>query len=213
MKDVAILTKYYKNYNYGGMLQGYALHKVITDLGYSCAGVLLINLEELRKLDVNNLIKIYVNKYIKLINYADQDILNGMFKDRIGELAPQFDVMTIDVVHSYEEIKKLRKPTNYYSREQLQFAVNRPVIIHYTTNMLAIRPWFSNTDHPFAGEFKKYMDMSTWKNRELKEMVFDSKVAKVIKAIMILPKGIAYKALGLIHAELKPKYISMRAGK
>ena len=35
MRDIAILTKYYKNYNYGGMLQGYALHKVISMLGYS----------------------------------------------------------------------------------------------------------------------------------------------------------------------------------
>lgn len=35
MKDAAILTKFYKNYNYGGMLQGYALHKAISDLGYS----------------------------------------------------------------------------------------------------------------------------------------------------------------------------------
>lgn len=36
MNDVAILTKYYKNYNYGGMLQGYALYKVIIDMGKSC---------------------------------------------------------------------------------------------------------------------------------------------------------------------------------
>lgn len=35
MKDAAILTKFYKNYNYGGMLQGYALKKAVTDLGYS----------------------------------------------------------------------------------------------------------------------------------------------------------------------------------
>lgn len=35
MKDVAILTKFYKNYNYGGMLQGFALQKVITKLGYT----------------------------------------------------------------------------------------------------------------------------------------------------------------------------------
>lgn len=35
MKDIAILTKYYKNYNYGGMLQGYALYTVLTKLGYS----------------------------------------------------------------------------------------------------------------------------------------------------------------------------------
>lgn len=36
MKDVAILTKYYKNYNYGGMLQGFALYKIISELGYTC---------------------------------------------------------------------------------------------------------------------------------------------------------------------------------
>lgn len=36
MKKVAILTKYYKNYNYGGMLQGYALHRTIENLGYDC---------------------------------------------------------------------------------------------------------------------------------------------------------------------------------
>ncbi len=36
MKKVAILTKYYKNYNYGGMLQGYALHKAIEQLGFDC---------------------------------------------------------------------------------------------------------------------------------------------------------------------------------
>ena len=35
MKDVAILTKYYRNYNYGGMLQGYALYSTIKSLGYS----------------------------------------------------------------------------------------------------------------------------------------------------------------------------------
>jgi hypothetical protein len=36
MKDIAILTKYYKNYNYGGILQGYALYKTIIGLGKTC---------------------------------------------------------------------------------------------------------------------------------------------------------------------------------
>ena len=53
--------------------------------------------------------------------------------------------------------------------------------------------------------------MSAWKNKELKTMVFNSKVAKVISLIMKLPKKLAYKTLGIIHAELKPRYISMRA--
>ncbi len=34
MKDIAILTKYYKNYNYGGVLQGYALKRTLEEKGY-----------------------------------------------------------------------------------------------------------------------------------------------------------------------------------
>lgn len=33
-KKVAILTLYYRNYNYGGLLQSYALQKSIDKLGY-----------------------------------------------------------------------------------------------------------------------------------------------------------------------------------
>lgn len=181
------------------------------DSPYINAGVILFDMDALRKIKINVEIENYMNRYEKLINYADQDILNGMLKGKIGELNPKYDVMTIDVVHTYEEIQQLRRPTNFYCKEELEQAVKNPAIIHYTTNMLVVRPWFTNTDHPFVGEFKKYMDMSEWKNRELKEMVFDSKVAKIISAIMKLPKNIAYNALGLIHAELKPRYIRMRA--
>lgn len=35
-KRVGILTLYYKNRNYGGLLQAYALRKVISDFGYEC---------------------------------------------------------------------------------------------------------------------------------------------------------------------------------
>lgn len=35
MKKVAILTLYYKNYNYGGQLQAYALWRALTNLGYN----------------------------------------------------------------------------------------------------------------------------------------------------------------------------------
>lgn len=180
---------------------------------YINAGVILFDMDALRKVNINVEIESYMTKYEKLINYADQDILNGMFKGKIGVLNPKYDVMTIDAVHTYEEIQMLRRPTNFYGKEELEKAVSNPAIIHYTTNMLVVRPWFSNTDHPFAAEFKKYMCMSAWKDRELKKMVFDSKVAKVIGVIMKLPKSIAYYALGLIHSELKPKYIRMNAGK
>jgi lipopolysaccharide biosynthesis glycosyltransferase len=183
------------------------------DSPYINAGVILFDMNALRKVDINTEIENYMNKYVRLIIYADQDILNGMFKGKIGELNPKFDVMTIDVVHTYEEIRKLRRPTNFYKKEELYAAKTNPAIIHYTTNMVVVRPWFSNTDHPYANEFRKYMGMSVWIDRELKEAVFNSKEAKTIGKIIKLPKFIAYNTLGLIHAELKPRYIRMRAGK
>lgn len=180
---------------------------------YINAGVILFDMDALRKVNINVEIESYMKKYEKLINYADQDILNGMFKGKIGELNPKYDVMTIDAVHTYEEIQMLRRPTNFYSKEKLEQAVANPAIIHYTTNMLVVRPWFSNTNHPFVAEFKKYMYMSAWKDRELRKMVFNSKVSMMIGVIMKLPKSIAYYTLGIIHAELRPKYIKMNAGK
>lgn len=180
---------------------------------YINAGVILFNIEALRKVDICEKIEAYMSRYIKLIHYADQDILNGMFKGKIGELSPEYDVMTIDIVHTYDEIKKLRRPTNFYLKEELDNAKSNPLIIHYTTNMRVVRPWFSNTDHPFANEFKKYMDKSVWSEKQLEIATFGSKEAKLISAILKLPKFLSYSILGFIHAELRPRYIKMRAGK
>lgn len=183
------------------------------DSMYINAGVLLFNVNELRKIDIRTSIDEYMKHYLKLINYADQDILNGIFCGKIGVLESRYDVMTIDVVYSYEEINMLRKPTAFYSRNELAAGVEDPAIIHYTTNMRIIRPWFSNTNHPLAHEFKKYMEISPWKDKKLNEMRFEDMSVKVIGVIEKLPSGIAHRILGLIHSELKPLYIRFKATK
>lgn len=180
---------------------------------YINAGVLLFNLDELRKIDIETVIDKYMTRYLKLINYADQDILNGIFCGKIGILEPKYDIMTIHVFYTYEEINTLRKPTAFYSKDVLAAGVADPVIIHYTTNMRVIRPWFSNTNHPLASEFRKYMEMSPWKDKKLNEMRFDTKAAKVMGAIDKLPSGISHRILGLIHSKLKPLYIRYKATK
>ena len=180
---------------------------------YINAGVILFNLDELRKIDIKTVVDKYMTRYLKLISYADQDILNGIFCGRIGILESKYDVMTINVAHSYEEINTLRKPTAFYSKDELAAGVADPTIIHYTANMRIIRPWFSNTDHPLASEFRKYMGMSPWKDKKLNEMRFDTKAAKVIGVIDKLPSGISHKVLGFIHSELKPLYIRLKATK
>lgn len=171
---------------------------------YVNAGVLLMNLPELRKISVKDRLSKYMAKYEKLINYADQDVLNGAFKGNIGVLSPQYDLMTIVATYSYKDILKLRKSTNYYSEDEIRKAVAKPAIIHYTTNMLRVRPWYSNTDHPFAGEFRKYMYMSPWREKKLQKMNFTSKEAKIIGVVVKLPRIISIGLLGFLHASVKP---------
>ena len=65
---------------------------LLDDSIYVNAGVLLINLKELRKINVYDEINTFLKKYKKLINYADQDILNGVFKDKIGSLKSKYNV-------------------------------------------------------------------------------------------------------------------------
>lgn len=179
---------------------------------YVNAGVLLLNLEMLRCVRIQEIISRYMEERLRLINYADQDILNGIFNGKIGVLDPKYNVMTIDAVYSHEEICWLRKPTCFYTEEELKAAVLAPVIIHYTTNMRVIRPWFANTNHPFASDFRKYFAMSPWNTLELSQMVFSNRESKLIGWIEKLPRKIALRILGFIHAWLKPRVIRLKAG-
>lgn len=171
---------------------------------YVNAGVLLMNLPELRRIFIKDKLDNYMAKFHKLISYADQDVLNGAFNGVIGVLPPQYDVMTITATYSYGDILKLRRPTNYYSEEELSAAVKSPVIIHYTTNMRMVRPWFSNSDHPLAQDFRKYMEMSLWRDKKLSEMVFTSREEKIIKIVSVLPRQIKLSVLGYLHSSVRP---------
>lgn len=178
---------------------------------YINAGVLLINLTELRKIDVSMRIDAFMKEYVKLISYADQDILNGIFQNKIGVLLPEYNVMTINVVNSYDEVCVLRRPTMFYTKLDFERANESPLIIHYTTNMLVVRPWFSNTDHPLSNYFVKYMSISPWKDERITQNIFSTKESKTIKLVSKLPRKVSYLILGIIHSQVKPMYILLRA--
>lgn len=178
---------------------------------YINAGLLIINLEALRKENISEKIDDYLKKYYFLINYADQDILNGVFYRQIKTVPPQYNVMTVVVMHTYDEINALRRPINYYTRSEFEKAVIAPVIIHYTTNMRIIRPWYANTNHPLRDEFKKYFMLSPWKNNTLNKYEFKNRESKMIEIIQYLPNKIAFRFLGILHAEIKPKYIKFKS--
>lgn len=180
---------------------------------YINGGVLLLNIEKLRNIDISKKMDNFLKKYEKCIHYADQDILNGTFKDEIGVLPPEYDVMTLEYMYTYKEIKLMRKPSNYYTEREINNAVNNPCIVHFTTNLLNIRPWYKNSNHPKAKDFIKYLKISPWADKELEEMRINTKNKKnaVFKILNKFPKKIELRLLGFIHSNIYPKYIKIKS--
>lgn len=178
---------------------------------YINAGVLVLNLEALRKVNIKNEINEYLNIYKKRINYADQDILNGIFRGDISVLKPEYNIMTIIATYQFGDVKNIRRPVNYYSKSEIESAIRKAKVVHYTSCMLNIRPWYQNTNHVFFHDFNKYFKMSPWKERKLNEFKFETKEAKILKSISRFPKKIQYKTIGIIHSILKPRFIYLKS--
>ncbi|MEE0085465.1 MAG: glycosyltransferase family 8 protein [Paludibacteraceae bacterium] len=178
---------------------------------YINAGVLLMDLDKMRDLGVSELMDKFIRAYKPLINYADQDVLNGMFKGKFGILPPEYDVMTQMCVYTYPQILQYRRPSNYYSQAEIENAQQTPIIIHYTTCMLNIRPWCANSKHPYCHLFEKYQKMTPWANKEKTKVSFSSVEHKYIRLVLALPSFISYKLIGFTHAILRPLITIVKA--
>ena len=80
-----------------------------------------------------------------------------------------------------------------------------PVIIHFTTSFLSRRPWIEGCRHRYLGEWKKYKDMSPWKNAPI------WKYAKLggirgwyIESIEKIPRRMTIRLSGVLQAFGRP---------
>lgn len=171
---------------------------------YVNAGVLLMDLCEMRKFDISAMMDDFIREYRYLIDYADQDILNGIFKGKFCMLSPEYDVMTQMCVYTYSQMMQYRRPSNYYSQEEIENAQKNPIIIHFTTCMLNIRPWFKDSRHPYLHLFEKYQQITPWKDRVKNVATFPNVEHKFIRLAFALPSCISYRIIGLTHAIIRP---------
>ncbi len=177
---------------------------------YINAGVLLMDLDKMRKLNIRQMMAEFITEHSSDVSYADQDILNGMFKGKFGILAPKYDAMTLTCVYTYKQVRQIRHPSYYYDEEEFTRAQQSPAIVHYTTCMTNIRPWYKGSKHPFATDFDKYMQMSPWKNRPKNIAKFDKAEQKIIKIILTLPDFLSYRLIGFIHGFLRPFVLRLK---
>ena len=115
---------------------------------YFNSGVLLLNLEEIRKTNFISEILEYFNKNIDIIEFHDQDILNGIWDGKVKFLDDRFNAQ------SYYFFQKKR-----YKKMGIKQMQN-PVIIHFTGSL---KPWQIYCNHPLWMEYFKYLQLTPYK--------------------------------------------------
>ena len=104
---------------------------------YLCAGVLLINLEEIRKDDMVKKMHKFMIKNNKKLKYQDQTIINAVGYPKLGLLPAKFGIFNFNTLKFlFRETKHYRYKYKYSKRELIDAYYN-PKILHFNR----IKPW------------------------------------------------------------------------
>lgn len=124
MKKIGIITFYYKNDNYGGVAQAYALNKYLTNLGFDSEMITYSKSNNNLKLTTKNrTIKMFIKrgkrKFVnKLIKEPLEKILGRSINEELKERANKLDIFREKInhseVHNSETITNIKGKYDYY---------------------------------------------------------------------------------------------------
>lgn len=134
--------------------------------GYFNAGVLIIDLDEWRKIDLLQFVGDYLRENPESI-FPDQDALNRFFRGWVKMLSPKFNAQNGFFVTGVQWKQK-------FSKEEFRGAVRRPVLVHYSSKT---KPWHYLCTHPYRRLYWKYLKQTPWAgytppDRNLKTICF-----------------------------------------
>ena len=109
---------------------------------YVNGGVLLLNIENIRKDNMDLKLLLFHAENIKRTNFLEQDSLNFVYKDKIGFLPLKYGVYLFGNIDTYKE-KYLFKMRVDINLTELENALQKPSIVH----LCCCNPkvWFRNT--------------------------------------------------------------------
>ena len=142
-------------------VKAFKKHFMMEDNDIYCnAGMFLYNMKAWRESGVEEKFKKIIQGLNGNVFFVEQTLLNSVCRGRIIKLNAEYNSYTLFYAFSYKNLIRWRKPTLFYTFEEVEYARKYPKIIHYTNNFYMIsRPWVEHSEHPMAGEFKKYMKM------------------------------------------------------
>ena len=208
--DVLVLGSFKKlweinleNYSFAGVPDVITVnHKSSIDIPLHCkyfnSGMLLMNLKKFRDekslIKVEEFMKTYIKRKIKYGN--DQAVINALFYKDFYTLPPKYNCITPFYLMKSEQIEKLYGMKIFYSNEELQEAIDKPILVHLTPSFIT-RPWVKGSEHPLADKYLMYLRKTPWKGFKLQEDKRKLKIKFVAFLFKIFPFKVFYSVLKL----------------
>ena len=137
--------------------------------GYYNCGLMLINHKLWQKEHTTDFIKTHLREKSDYV-IADQDLCNVVFKNRIKLLSSSFNFSSAYHAYDLKSFLKLNdlRPEYFYSYEELMTNYYSPKIIHSLYGVQG-KPWEEGNLHPHRFLWRKYLDMTAWKDAKRPE--------------------------------------------
>ena len=168
------------------------------------SGVMLIDLKKWKEHEIEQKLMKFIASKNGKIQQGDQGALNAVLSKETFCFEPKFNSVTIFYDFNYEDMMTYRRPPRFYTKQQVQEAVDHPVLIHFTTSFLSRRPWVEGCEHKYVGEWLKYKAMSPWAAEGLWKDNSSSKKRLGMYGYKILPPKIALFVVSLLQVYGRP---------
>lgn len=170
---------------------------------YCNAGVYLVNLNAWRKHGVEDEIRKVIREHDGNVFFFEQTLMNYVSKGRIMRLPAEYNCYTLFFAFEYRNLLTWRRPTRFYTEEEVRRAVDNPKIIHYTRNFYMMsRPWVENCSHPMKEAYLKYKAMTPWKETEKDGRSWGKKLR--YKLIHGLPQSLVVRVADIMYNTIRP---------
>lgn len=184
---------------------------------YFNSGVVPMNLKKMREENIGEKCIQYMKDMHGYVPINAQGVMNAVMDGKIGVLPPKFNVYSLMYAFKYDEYKKLRHPTYYYSKSEFEEALADPFIVHYMTCFyLDERPWMVDCKHPRTKDYIDIRLKTPWADEPLWE-----NVSKPIRRLYCsfchaIPKFLAIWISSIIYEYFLPakhEYMKKKYGK
>ncbi|OBQ54102.1 glycosyltransferase family 8 protein [Tamlana sp. s12] len=166
------------------------------DKKYYNSGMLIMNLKKFREeksiVRVEEYMKTYLNRKVKYSN--DQAVINALFHDDFYTLPPKYNCITPFYLMTKPQIEKLFGMKIFYSNDELQEAINNPILVHLTPSFIK-RPWVKGSEHPLTEKYLMYLKKTPWNNFKLQEDKRKRNLKIAAFLFKILPFNVFYSLL------------------